>query len=141
MNEAQNPSLTQRTREAATHAVESTRGAATHAIDTTRNTASKAAHKTATGIESSPLAALVGGAAIGVAIGALLPRTEKERQTLGPIGKRLTDGAAAAARSARDAGKQEIESLMPDKQGAKDRAATVLGNVAKAAREGAKTGV
>ncbi|HTG38295.1 hypothetical protein [Sphingomonas sp.] len=139
MTEAQNATLTQRTREAATHAVDTTRDAATHAIDTTRDTASKAAHKAADGIESNPLAALIGGAALGVAIGALLPRTEKERQTLGPIGKRLTDSAAAAARSARDAGKQEIESLMPDKQGAKDRAAALLGNVAKAARDGAKT--
>lgn len=119
--------------------VERAREVTHNAVDTTRTTASDAAHRAADGIEANPLAALVGGVALGVAVGALLPRTERETSTLGPLGKRLTASAAAAAQAARDAGKQEIEGLMPDKQGAKDKAASLLGNVAKAAREGAKT--
>ncbi|PCD04579.1 hypothetical protein COC42_00165 [Sphingomonas spermidinifaciens] len=90
-------------------------------------------------MEASPLAALLGGVAIGVAIGALLPRTQREAEALGPLGKRLTDGAAAAARAAREAGRQEIEALIPDKDGAKEKATALLGNVAKAARDGARS--
>jgi hypothetical protein len=119
--------------------VERTRGAAHAAVDTTRSTASDAAHRAADGIDANPIAALVGGIALGVAVGALLPRTERERETLGPLGKRLTDSAAAAARAARDAGKQEVEALIPDKAGAKEKASALLGSVAKAARDGAKT--
>jgi hypothetical protein len=129
MTEAQsNPTLIERTREVA-HT----------AVDTTRTAASDAAHRASDGIDASPLAALVGGVALGVAVGALLPRTERERETLGPLGKRLTDSAAAAARSAREAGKQEVEALIPDKQGAKEKASALLGTVAKAARDGAKS--
>lgn len=119
--------------------VDRSREAAHNAIDTTRATASDAAHRAADGIEANPIVALVGGVALGVAVGALLPRTERERETLGPIGKRLTDSAAAAARAARDAGKQEIEGLIPDKDGAKEKASALLGSVAKAARDGAKS--
>lgn len=132
-------SLTERAREAATHAVEATKETTSHAVEATKEAASKAATRTADGIEASPLAALLGGVAIGVAIGALLPRTQREAEALGPLGKRLTDGASAAVRAAREAGRQEIEALIPDKQGAKDKAATLLGNVAKAARDGVKS--
>ncbi|WP_315760200.1 hypothetical protein [Sphingomonas sp. Y38-1Y] len=133
------PSITARAQDAATHAVEATRETASHAVEVTRDTATKAATRAVDGIEASPLAALIGGIALGVAIGALLPRTEREREALGPLGKRLTDGAAAAARAAREAGKQEIEALIPDKAGAKDRAASLLSSVAQAARDGAKS--
>lgn len=137
--DATKPTLVERTRDAVTDAAHSTRDTATHAVEVTRDTASKAATRAADGIETAPLAALVGGLALGVAVGALLPRTERERETLGPIGKRLTDSAAAAARAAREAGRQEIEALIPDKQGAKDRAASLLGTVAQAARDGVKS--
>lgn len=132
-------SLTDRARDAATHAVEATKETTTHAVEVTKDAATKAATKTADGIESNPLAALLGGVAIGIAIGALLPRTQRERDTLGPLGKRLTDSANAAIRAARDAGKHEIEALIPDKHNAKEKASTLLGNVAKAARDGVKS--
>ena len=52
-------------------------------------------------IESSPLAAMLGGIAIGAIAGALLPRIEKEKELLAPLGAKIGD----AARAALDAGK------------------------------------
>jgi ElaB/YqjD/DUF883 family membrane-anchored ribosome-binding protein len=120
-------------------AVHSTRETASHAIDTTRHTASDAAHRASDGVQSNPLAALVGGLAIGAAVGALLPRTRQEVETLGPIGKRVSDAAKAAALAARDAGKQELGGLVPDRANAKEKASSLLGTVIQAARDGAKT--
>lgn len=52
-------------------------------------------------LESNPLAALLGGIAIGAIAGALIPRIEQEKALLGPLGARIGD----AARAALDAGK------------------------------------
>lgn len=81
---------------------------ATSAIDSVIDSAQAAARRTAQGIEGNPLAVLAGGIAAGVLAGALLPRTERETELLGPVGKRLTEGATAAARAARDAGTAEL---------------------------------
>lgn len=69
-----------------------------------RDKASEAAHGTATGIESSPLAALLGGLAIGAIAGALVPRSDRERALLAPVGGRVADAAKAALEAARTAG-------------------------------------
>ncbi|WP_052134263.1 hypothetical protein [Sphingomonas sp. 37zxx] len=119
-------------------AVGKTREVTSHAYDNTRKTAGDAAHQAADVIKANPLAALVGGIAVGVAIGAMLPKTHAEGKHLGPIGKRLTDSAAAAARAARDQGRQELSGLVPDKSNAKEKAGSVVEAVIKAARSGAK---
>jgi hypothetical protein len=81
---------------------------ATGAIDSVIDTAQSAARRTVDGIEKNPLAVLAGGLAVGVIAGALLPRTDRETEMLGPVGKRLTEGATMAARAARDAGTAEL---------------------------------
>ena len=58
-----------------------------------REAARETARRTAEGIEANPLSVLVGGVALGVLAGALIPRTEQEGKLLGPVGKRLTDTA------------------------------------------------
>ena len=63
---------------------------------------------TAEAIGESPLAMLAGGIALGAIAGALLPRTDKEVQTLGPIGDKISRAAIDAAKAARDAGKEEL---------------------------------
>lgn len=146
----QDSTIVDRTKEAAGHAIDTTvaktnqavdktRETAVHAYDSTRKTAGKAAHQTADTIEANPLSALVGGIAVGVAIGALLPRTQAEAKHLGPIGKRLTDSAASAARAARDQGRQELSGLVPDKNNAKEKAGSVVEAVVQAARSAAKS--
>jgi len=102
------------------------------ALDTTRDTAREAARRTAEGIEANPLAVLVGGVAIGVLAGALVPRTEQEGKLLAPIGKRLNETASGAAQAARDAGKAELDSLGLNKDAARDQVGKLLDGVAKA---------
>lgn len=104
-----------------------------------RGRARDAADRANEGIESNPLAVLVGGAALGMLAGALLPSSERERETLRPLGKRVADGAKAAALAARDAGKAEFESIAPDRETAKNKASGFLTNVAKAAADAGKS--
>jgi hypothetical protein len=59
-------------------------------------------------LSEAPLIALAGGLAAGALIAALLPRTDRETEILGPVGSRLGQAAAEAARAAREAGKQEL---------------------------------
>lgn len=55
-------------------------------------------------LESNPLAALLGGIAIGAIAGALLPRLEKEKDLLAPLGQKIGDAARAALEAGRTAG-------------------------------------
>jgi hypothetical protein len=108
------------------------RKAAEKILDTTRDTARDAVRRTAEGIEANPLSVLVGGVALGVLAGALIPRTEQESKLLGPAGKRLTDTATGAAQAARDAGKAELDALGLNKDAARDQVGKLLDGVIRA---------
>lgn len=130
------------------------RGAATKdriqgAIGSARDRASAAGQQVGTRIDEAPLAALVGGVALGAAIGALLPRTEREAKTLGAVGNRLGQAAADAARAAVDAGKQElglsqpakspVEAIIDKALGAVSAASTAAGSAAASKVAGGKS--
>jgi len=108
------------------------RAAAEKALETTRETAREAARRTSQGIEANPLAVLVGGVAIGVLAGAVIPRTEQESKLLGPVGKRINDTAAGAAQAAKDAGKAELDALGLNREAARDQVGKLLDGVIKA---------
>ncbi|CUS43189.1 MAG: hypothetical protein V4610_20685 [Pseudomonadota bacterium] len=108
------------------------RAAAEKALETTRDTAREAARRTAEGIEANPLAVLIGGVAIGVLAGAVIPRTEQEGKLLGPVGKRLNDTATGAAQAARDAGKAELDALGLNRDAARDQVGKLIDGVVKA---------
>jgi len=108
------------------------RAKAEQALEATRDTAREAARRTAQGIEANPLAVLVGGVALGVLAGAIIPRTEQEGKLLGPVGKRLTDTAAGAAQAAKEAGKAELDALGLNKAAARDQVGKLLDGVVKA---------
>jgi hypothetical protein len=71
-------------------------------------------------LDDYPLAVLAGGLAIGAIAGAVLPRTERETELLGPLGKRINDGAVAASRAAREAGKAELDNAGISRDAARD---------------------
>lgn len=102
------------------------------ALDATRDNARETVRRTAEGIEANPLSVLVGGVALGVLAGALIPRSEQESKLLGPVGKRLTDTATGAAQAARDAGRAELDSLGLNKDAARDQIGKILDGVIKA---------
>lgn len=91
-----------------------------------------AVRRTVQGIDANPLGILVGGLAVGAAIGALLPRSAKERELLAPLGKQLGDRARFAAQAARDAGKTELENLGISRAAAKGQAKGLLEGIGKA---------
>ncbi|MFV0622396.1 hypothetical protein ACBY01_00090 [Sphingomonas sp. ac-8] len=112
---------------------------ASHAYESTRESAASAAARAGEGIEANPLAVLAGGIALGAIIGALIPRSESEQKVLGPLGKRLSATAAAAAVAAREAGKEQLSSAIPDKDAAKDSLRKAFGTVVEAAKDGGKS--
>ena len=88
----------------------------------------RTAQRTAETIETAPLAAVVGGIALGAIAGALLPRTQREEQLLGATGRKITDRVREATEAARDAGRSQLD-------GFTDRAVTALKSSAGAAAE------
>ncbi|MBX3594090.1 hypothetical protein [Sphingomonas sp.] len=90
-------------------------------------------------IESNPLAIVAGGVALGVVIGALVPRPQKERDLLAPVGKRIAETATAAATAAREAGKAEIDALIPPRDTAKEHIGKVIGSAFSAAKDAAQS--
>ena len=108
--------------------------AASKALDGGGDTAQDAARRTVATIENNPLSVLVGGIAVGVLAGVLLPRTERETAMLGPVGKRLTEGAVTAARAARDAGTAELVAADISREAARAQVSKLLDGVVTAVK-------
>jgi len=71
---------------------------------------------TATGqIDGSPLIALGAGLALGAVLGAVLPASDKERELLGPYGKKLSDAGTGAIDRSREMAKQKFDEMAGDK--------------------------
>lgn len=111
---------------------------ASDAVETSREKARELAHQTAHAAEANPLGIVVGGIALGALVGAVLPRSQKEKELLAPLGKRLGATAVAAFAAARESGKSELQNIGLTKGGAKDQVKTLLGNVAGAAATAGK---
>lgn len=77
--------------------------------DTDSNNGRDAVKRAGDAMEANPLAVLAGGAAVGLLAGLAIPRSRKETELLGPVGKRMTAAATAAASAARDTGFAELE--------------------------------
>jgi ElaB/YqjD/DUF883 family membrane-anchored ribosome-binding protein len=103
------------------------------AVEAAREKAAQARRATADGIEGNPLAALIGGVAVGVLVGALLPRTQREEEALGPIANKLTDAARNAAAAARDAGKQSLDEMGINREAARGQVEKLVDTAVKAA--------
>lgn len=104
------------------------------ALDTVRDTAARTARRTADTIEGNPLSVLVGGLAVGVLAGALIPKSGREGELLKPVGKRLTQGAGLAAKAARDAGLAELAAAGISRDAARDQIKKLFGSVVDAAK-------
>ena len=100
--------------------------------DTARKSAAPAAE------EGNPLAMVAGGVAVGALLGLLLPRLDKERELLAPVGARIADRASATIQAAKDAGRAELEGLIPNRDNAKEKVGALFGNIADAAKGAAR---
>ena len=110
---------------AARQAFESARERTAAAYATARERAESAyetaGRRASEGIDSNPVAAVVGGLAIGAIVAALLPRTSREDEVLGGVGRKINDSAREAARAAREAGKTQLDELGLNRDGLKDK--------------------
>ena len=97
-----------------------------------KEAANDAAQRASETIDANPLAILAGGLAIGALAGALLPRSEKEKELLAPIGSELAARAKAATSAARDAGQSELNDRGLTKDAAKDQAKALFQGFVKA---------
>jgi len=90
------------------------------------------------GLEANPIGLLVGGVAVGLIAGAFVPRSDRERTALRPVGKRLAEGAVAALAAAKETGREQLSTSMLGKDAAKESARKVFDSVVTAAKEGGK---
>ena len=73
------------------------------------------------GIEYAPVAAVIGGLAVGALVAALLPRTRREDEMLGTVGRKINDSAREAAAAARDAGRGQLDELGLSRDGLRSK--------------------
>jgi ElaB/YqjD/DUF883 family membrane-anchored ribosome-binding protein len=106
---------------------------ASGAAASTRASAAKAGKKTAEGLEKNPLAALVGGLAIGAIAAALLPRTKREDNMVGTMGNKVRSTARDAAKTARNVGKEQLDALGISTEAAREQLRDIAGKIGKAA--------
>ncbi len=92
------------------------RGRAARALDTARErtvSAYEAARERTNDVSTQlavyPVAAVLGGLAIGAVLGALVPGTRREQTLFGDTGRKLVDGAREAARKGIDAGRARAD--------------------------------
>jgi hypothetical protein len=81
------------------------------AYETARDRAGAVTRQATEQMSVYPVAAVVGGFAVGALIATLLPRTQSEEKLLGKAGRRLTGAAREAAQKGFDAGKGQIEEI------------------------------
>jgi ElaB/YqjD/DUF883 family membrane-anchored ribosome-binding protein len=95
----------------AADAFEAARERTASAYEAARSRAEDVTRQASEQLAVYPVAAVIGGFAVGALIATLLPRTEREARLLGTTGKRITDAAREAAQKGIDAGKGQIEEL------------------------------
>lgn len=113
----------------------------TNITDKARNIGDKAAEVSRQSTDNHPLALLAGGLALGALIGAMLPKTERERKLVGTKGRGVTDRAKRAIDAARDVGTSKIKELGSSKEIFKSQVKDMVsksGEAAKAAALAAK---
>jgi ElaB/YqjD/DUF883 family membrane-anchored ribosome-binding protein len=120
-------------RDKASDVLEAAKDRSSEAVEAARVKAAQARRATSDGIEGNPLAALIGGIAVGVLVGALLPRTKREEEALGPIATKLTEAARTAAAAARDAGKQSLDEMGINRDAARGQVDKLVDTAVKAA--------
>ena len=98
-----------------------------------RDKAADVGSGTASSIDASPVLALLGGLAIGAIAGALVPRSEKERELLSPVGGRIADAARAAFEAARAAGTDALDEAGISQDNLRAQSSRLVEHLVKAA--------
>jgi ElaB/YqjD/DUF883 family membrane-anchored ribosome-binding protein len=122
----------------ASEAFDKSKSAAARGVRSSKKIATKAVEKSSDTIDKNPIAMVLGGLAIGVIVGALLPKSEREKKILGKTGKKLNDKAKAVAGAAKNAGKEKIDSLGINSESARDQFHDLVGKATEAVKAAGK---
>jgi len=95
----------------ATEVFEAARERTASAYEAARSRATDVTRQATDQLAVYPVAAVIGGFAIGALLAAVLPRTEQEEKVIGKTARRLTDAAKDAAQRGLDAGKEQLEEI------------------------------
>lgn len=117
------------------NAYETARDRTSAAYGTARDSAASAGRRAADSIDANPMAAIVGGLAIGAIAAAFIPRTRKEEELLGPLGGRIADTARGAVGAAKEAGRDKLDEIGLNTDNARQRMSDLIGGAASAAVE------
>lgn len=98
-------------RSRAAGALEAARDRTTSAYEAARSRATDVTRQATEQMAVYPVAAVIGGFAVGALLATLLPRTEQEERLLGKAGRRLAGAARDAAQKGLDAGRGQVEEL------------------------------
>lgn len=126
-----------KTRASAERAYGTAREKAIAAYDSSRENVRTARRKTGEGINEQPLAALAGGLVLGLIAGALLPRSEREKEALRKVGTDINSRAHSAYDAAKATGKSALEEKGITGRKAEDAVRDVVKGVGEAARRSA----
>lgn len=126
-------------------AAQSAKGGLVSVSQSAREKASKAKEKSGDTIDRNPMAILLGGLALGAIVGALLPKSEREKKILGGAGKKLNQKAKEVANAAKQAGIDKVDQLGINKDTARaqfrdlvDKASEAVKAAGKAAGDAAR---
>ncbi len=138
--------LSANARNKARNAMNVSKSAAGKTVKTSKRLASNAKAKTEETIETSPLAMVAGGVALGAIIAALLPKSEREKKILGGAGRKLNNTAKLAAKAAKSAGAAHMvdvglnsEALRRQAKDIFQKGVETAKTASKAAKEAVKT--
>jgi len=121
------------TKAKAGEAYEATKVKAGDAVAASKRGAATASRKAGETVQDNPLTVLIGGIALGALAGALLPKTKREDEYLGDVGRRVNKTATDAAKAARAAGVEQLDALGINKDAARSQISTLVDGVVKAA--------
>lgn len=125
-------------RERASAAYGSARERGFHAIGSAKSGVKTATRKTADGVDANPVAALFGGLAIGALLAAVLPKSRREEELLGDVGRKINASAKDAAQAAREAGTGKLAEFGFTRETAKEKFGELASHAGEAARTSAQ---
>jgi hypothetical protein len=100
--------------------------------------AGRASEKVTDGIDANPIAALVGGLALGGLLAAILPKTQREEELVGDYGRKINDRARDVVRAAKEAGVTKLDELGYNRDNAKQKIQSLRSDVAEIASAAAE---
>lgn len=103
-------------------------------VAATKDVAKKAVAKSEETITNSPLAIVAGGAALGVLIGALLPKSKTEGKYVGGAGRKINETAKTAYEAAKDASRDQISELGLTNDNMREQFKDMFGKAIEAAK-------